>query len=186
MYRAVAWLAGHEGVDLNDESAVAELARTATLGVNSSVHVNGHDVTRLIRTPEMDRAAAIVARHPRVRAVLVERQRAYGAGGGIVMEGRDIGSIVFPDADVKIYLDASADERARRRATDASHAVGRSNQAIEAVADDLAARDASDRTRPVSPLTKAADAVYIDTTGVSIDEVVSQVLQIIAGSMTGK
>src|SRR5688572_11575880 len=111
MYRAIAWLAGHDGIDLHSEDLVAELARSARLDVNGTVQVNGHDVTSAIRTPEIDRAAAVVARHPTVRAVLVQRQREYGRDGGIVMEGRDIGSVVFPDADVKIYLDASPDER---------------------------------------------------------------------------
>ena len=107
MYRAVAWLAGHDGVDLDDPLAVAGLATSADLEVNGTVLINGHDVTTAIRTPEIDRAAAIVARHARVRAVLVERQRAYGRDGGIVMEGRDIGSVVFPNADLKIFRDAS-------------------------------------------------------------------------------
>src|SRR5262245_34670904 len=123
MYRAIAWLAGHDGLDLQDEALVADLAGAATLEVNSIVRVNGHDVTSAIRTPEMDRAAAVVARHPKVRAALVKRQRSYGQDGGVVMEGRDIGSVVFPDADVKIYLDASPNERARRRATDEAHAI---------------------------------------------------------------
>jgi len=180
MYRAIAWLAGHDGVDLHNEERIAALASSARLDVNGTVHVNGHDVTSAIRTPEIDRAAAVVARHPAVRAVLVRRQRDYGRDGGIVMEGRDIGSVVFPDADVKIYLDASADERARRRATDDAHAIGRGGTAVESIADALAARDASDRTRSVSPLTQAEDAVYIDTTGVPITDVVEQVMGIIA------
>ena len=120
MYRAVAWLAGHEGVDLDDGEAVALLASSAEIDVNSLVKINGHDVTSAIRTPAIDRAAAIVARHPPVRAVLVTRQRAYGERGGVVMEGRDIGSVVFPHADVKVFLDASAEERARRRTHDAT------------------------------------------------------------------
>ena len=124
MYRAVAWLAAHDGINLDREHVVAAVARSATLTVNDTVTINGHDVTAAIRTPEIDRAAAIVSRHPEVRAVLVERQRAYGREGGIVMEGRDIGSVVFPDADVKVYLDASPDERARRRAGDVAHALG--------------------------------------------------------------
>ncbi len=128
MYRAIAWLAGHDGIDLEDELSVADLARRATLEVNGAINVNGHDVTRAIRTPEMDRAAAVVARHPAVRAILVQRQRAYGREGGIVMEGRDIGSVVFPNADVKIYLDASPDERARRRATDEAHAISQARR----------------------------------------------------------
>jgi len=178
MYRAVAWLAGHDGVDLDDPAAVATLAASAKLEVNGTVFINGHDVTAAIRTPEIDRAAAIVARHARVRGVLVERQRAYGRDGGIVMEGRDIGSVVFPDADLKIFLDASPEERARRRARDESRAPH--DMAEESIAQELAARDTSDRTRTVSPLTRAADAVYLDTTGTSIDDVVTRVLDLIA------
>ena len=177
MYRAVAWLAGHDGVDLDDPAAVATLAASAKLEVNGTVFINGHDVTAAIRTPEIDRAAAIVARHARVRGVLVERQRAYGRDGGIVMEGRDIGSVVFPDADLKIFLDASPEERARRRARDESRAPH--DMAEESIAQELAARDTSDRTRTVSPLTRAADAVYLDTTGTSIDDVVTRVLSLI-------
>jgi cytidylate kinase len=179
MYRAIAWLAEHDGVDLHDEDLLAALASSASLEVNGTVQVNGHDVTSAIRTPEIDRAAAVVARHPAVRAALVRRQRDYGREGGIVMEGRDIGSVVFPDADVKIYLDASPDERARRRATDEAHAIGRGVTGLESVADALAARDALDRTRTVSPLTQADDAVYIDTTGVAIADVVARVLAIV-------
>jgi cytidylate kinase len=177
MYRAVAWLAGREGVDLDDAAAVATMASAAVIDVNGTVVINGLDVTHAIRTPEIDRAAAIVARHPPVRAVLVERQRAYGREGGIVMEGRDIGSVVFPNADLKIYLDASPEERARRRATDASRAPR--GDAAASVAEELAARDSSDRTRTVSPLTRADDAVYVDTTGTAIEEVVRQVLELI-------
>ena len=117
MYRAVAWLAGTTASISTTKACMAALAQLArALDVNGTVRVNGHDVTRAIRTPEIDRAAAVVARHPAVRAALVRRQRDYGRDGGVVMEGRDIGSVVFPDADVKIYLDASPDERARRRA----------------------------------------------------------------------
>ena len=179
MYRAIAWQALRDSVDLHDEATVTDLARRALLDLDHRVRVNGQDVTDAIRTPEIDRAAAIVARHPQVRAVLVERQRAYGHGGGIVMEGRDIGSVVFPDADVKIFLDASPEERARRRSTDEAHAIGRGVTGLESVADALAARDASDRTRAVSPLTKAADAVYVDTTGVPITDVVTKVMEIV-------
>jgi cytidylate kinase len=179
MYRAVAWLAGHLGVDLQDEAAVARLAAEAVLEVDTRVSVNGHDVTIAIRTPEMDSAAAVVARHPRVRAALVERQRAYGRDAGVVMEGRDIGTAVFPSADVKFYLDATPEERARRRANDSAHAMSRDGRGMASVAGDLAARDSSDRTRVASPLTKADDAIYVDTTGVPVDDVVAQVLEIV-------
>ena len=125
----------------------------------------------------------MVARHPAVGAVLVRRQRDYGRDGGVVMEGRDIGSVVFPDADVKIYLDASPDERARRRATDEAHAVGRGVTGLETIADALAARDTLDRTRTASPLTQAAGAVYFDTTGVPIDTVVERVMEIVEAKL---
>jgi cytidylate kinase len=119
MYRALAWKALHDGLDLADEAAVAAAAERATFDLEQGrVGIDGHDVASAIRTPEMDRAATQVARHPAVRRVLVARQRGYGAAGAVVMEGRDIGTVVFPDADVKIYLDASPEERARRRATD--------------------------------------------------------------------
>lgn len=176
MYRAVAWKACHEGLDLDDEEAVAAIARDARFDLEHGTFIDGHDVTAAIRTPAIDQAAAIVARHPPVRAALVERQRRLGEHGGIVMEGRDIGSVVFPDADVKVYLDASPDERARRRAADAAHGAGRAAGAVDTVAQALEARDRSDRTRTVSPLTQAADAVYLDTTGVPIEEVVERVM----------
>src|SRR5436309_3137474 len=178
MYRAVGWKALREGVALDDEAAVGALAARARIVVGDGVvSIDGSDVTRAIRTPEIDRAAAAVARLPRVRAVLVERQRALGAGGAIVMEGRDIGSVVFPDADVKIYLDAAPDERARRRAADPAHSGGPST--VADVATLLRTRDAIDRTRTASPLYAAKDAVVIDTTGKSVDEVVREVISVI-------
>jgi CMP/dCMP kinase len=178
MYRAVAWAARQQGLPLVDDAAVADLASHVEMSMeDGAVIVDGVDVTRAIRTPEMDLAAAAVARMPRVRAVLVERQRALGRSGGVVMEGRDIGTVVFPDADVKIYLDASPDERARRRAADPAH--GGSPKALADVATALAARDQSDQTRAASPLTIAPDAVVVDTTGVSVDDVVERVLRIV-------
>jgi cytidylate kinase len=141
------------------------------------VFVDGADVTRAIRTPEIDRAAAAVARLPRVRAELVARQRAMGADGGIVMEGRDIGTVVFPGADVKVYLDASPEERARRRALDPAHSGGPT--AVAEVATALTARDELDRTRSASPLYAAPDASVIDTTGKPVAQVVEEVLEVV-------
>jgi cytidylate kinase len=178
MYRAVAWQAREGGVNLADAEAVARVARDAALEVNARVTIDGHDVTDAIRTPAIDEAAAIVAQHQAVRAVLVARQRRYGPGGGIVMEGRDIGSVVFPDAEVKVYLDAEPGERARRRSADAAHAAGRAI-GRDGVAEALEVRDRIDRTRQVSPLKMAADAVYIDTTGLTIPEVVSRVMALV-------
>jgi cytidylate kinase len=178
MYRAVAWKALREQVPLHDEEQVAGLAAQSRIHVDASnVRIDDCDVTRLIRTPEIDRAAASVARLPKVRDVLVAQQRAIGDGGGIVMEGRDIGTVVFPQADVKIYLDASADERARRRAADPAHSGG--PQTVADVATALAERDRSDSTRAASPLYAAADAIVIDTTGKPIAQVVDEVLRVV-------
>jgi cytidylate kinase len=180
MYRAVAWKAVQEQLELTDEQAIAALASRATIVVGDGViTVDGQDVRAAIRTPEIDAAAAAVARQPRVRQVLIAQQREMGAQGGVVMEGRDIGTVVFPDAQVKIYLDASPDERARRRASDPAHAVGQGGTAVHDVASALAARDRSDSTRAVSPLAVAADAVVIDTTGVPIHEVVERVMALL-------
>jgi cytidylate kinase len=178
MYRAVGWKANQDGVPLDDEQAVAALASRSTINVaDAAVSIDGHDVTRAIRTPEIDRAAASVARLPTVRAILVDQQRGYGKDGGIVMEGRDIGTVVFPNADVKVYLDASPEERARRRASDPAHSGG--PRAVSDVATLLTARDESDRTRKVSPLYAAPDAIVVDTTGKSIDDVVAEVLAVV-------
>lgn len=179
MYRAVAWKAQHDGIDLDNEPAVAALAGRASIEqLDGVITIDGHDVTTAIRTPAIDHAAASVARLAAVRTILVARQRALGAGGRVVMEGRDIGTVVFPQADVKVYLDASEEERARRRAGDPAHTSGRT-AGIAAVQSDLQARDRSDSTRPVAPLTLAEDAVYIDTTGMPVDEVVTRVMKIV-------
>jgi cytidylate kinase len=178
MYRAVGWKALRQQLALDNEEAVARLADASVLEVSeAAVRIDGLDVTRAIRTPEIDRAAAAVARLPSVRAVLVARQRALSAEGGLVMEGRDIGTVVFPQADVKIYLDASAEERARRRAADPAHSGGPA--AIADVASALTARDESDRTRTTSPLYAAEDAAIVDTTGKPVEQVVAEVIAII-------
>lgn len=178
MYRAVAWRAQQDHVSFDDESALARLAGQLTIeATDGTVRVDGVDIGNAIRNPEVDRGAARVARDPGVRAALVAKQRRIGEGGGVVMEGRDIGTVVFPDADVKIFLEASPEERARRRVHDQAH--NGSRDAVQ-VASDMAARDRSDRTRAVSPLTAAADATVIDTTSLSIDEVVASVLAVVA------
>jgi cytidylate kinase len=180
MYRAVAWKANQEHIDLTNEEATADAARRAVIVVGDGVAiVDGHDVARAIRTPEIDAAAAAVARQPRVREILIAQQRAMGSGGGIVMEGRDIGTVVFPRADLKIYLDASPEERARRRAYDPAHALSAGTASVGDVATALEARDLSDRTRATSPLTVADDAELIDTTNLSIQEAITRVLDLV-------
>jgi CMP/dCMP kinase len=178
MYRAVGWQALHGGIALEDEARVAGVAERVRIEmIGTTTSVDGVDVTRAIRTPEIDRAAASVARLPAVRAILVARQRELAADGGIVMEGRDIGTVVFPQADVKIYLDASAEERARRRAHDPAHHGG--PETVADVATLLTERDRLDTTRAASPLYAAADAVVVDTTGKQVAEVVAEVMEIV-------
>ena len=179
MYRAVAWLARQRGIPVDDEAALAELAGTVPFDLEDGrVTIDGHDVASAIRTSDMDLAASTVAKLPRLRAVLVARQQQMGEGGRVVMEGRDIGSVVFPNAEVKIFLDASPEERAKRRAFDPAHTG--STIDLVAVAREIRARDARDSTRAASPLVTAADAVVIDTTGRSVDDVVQQVLGLAA------
>lgn len=174
MYRGVAWRAIADGVPFDDPGALTALAeRLAIEASGPSVRVDGVDISGEIRTPEIDRGASRVARVPGVRAALVAQQRRLGAGGGVVMEGRDIGTVVFPTADVKIYLDASVEERARRRLHDEGRQEARD---AAQVASEMAARDESDRTREVAPLAVAADAHLVDTTSLSIDQVVERVL----------
>jgi cytidylate kinase len=178
MYRAVAWKAAHDGLPLDDDAQVSALARRADYRqVDGRITIDGHDVTREIRTPAIDKAAASVARLPQVREVLVGQQRNLGNGGAVVMEGRDIGTVVFPHADVKFYIDASPEERARRRAADPAHSGSQSSLAN--LQSDMVARDKSDSTRTVAPLARADDAIYIDTTSLPIDEVVEQVLKLV-------
>ncbi|HJZ71915.1 MAG TPA: (d)CMP kinase [Vicinamibacterales bacterium] len=180
MYRAVGWKALRDGVPMDDEHAVAAVAAAPMEISDTRVAIDGRDVTRDIRTPEIDRAATSVARLPRVRAVLVARLREMGSEGQIVMEGRDIGTVVFPNADVKVYLDAAPEERARRRASDPAHTGGPA--AVADVKTLLAERDRMDSTRAASPLYAAADAVVVDTTGKSVDEVVREVMRVIRES----
>jgi cytidylate kinase len=179
MYRAVAWRAQQLGLDLDDEDAVLAVVQAALIEADGSrVVIDGTDVSAAIRTPDIDRATTRVARLPRVRAELVARQRALAEQGPLVMEGRDIGTVVFPAAAVKIYLDASADERARRRAHDPAQSAAQT-QDLARIAEAMQRRDENDRTRQASPLSVAADATVVDTTGIPASRVVDQVLAIV-------
>lgn len=178
MYRAVAWKALQDGLPLDEDEVVSRLAEQADIvQQDGRTTIAGHDVTSEIRTPAIDKAATSVARLPHVREALVRRFRELGGGGAVVMEGRDIGTVVFPDADLKFYIDASPEERARRRASDPAHTGGQGS--LELVQSDIAARDQSDSTRSVAPLARANDAIYIDTTTMPIEAVVTQVLKLV-------
>jgi cytidylate kinase len=163
MYRAVAWAALDRGIEPADWSSVAELAHGLTITIGERVEADGTDITEAIRGPLVNGAVSAVAANPEVRTVLVQRQRQWVAerGGGIV-EGRDIGSVVFPRADIKIYLTASADERARRRPEEGADAVAR--------------RDRLDSTRDASPLEVAEGARIIDTTDRPVEDIVEEVV----------
>lgn len=172
MYRAVAFAAIRRGIDPEDFDRVAELARQVDLEVGDSVKVDGADATIEIRSPEVTRAVSVVAANPAVRAELVARQREWAsAHGGGVVEGRDIGTVVFPGADVKVYLTADDKERASRRSKEML------DLQYDQVAADIARRDHADSTRAASPLSVAADAVVLDTTGLGVDAAVSTVLE---------
>ena len=169
MYRALTWLALERGVALDDEAALAALARENPVDLGADrVEIGGHDVTALIRSARVDREVSTVARHPAVRAVLRARQREVAAQGDSVLEGRDTGSVVCPDADVKVYLVAEEAERARRRAAE-QPGTGRN---------DLRRRD----ERDASQLAPAPDAIRIDTTLLTADDVVDRIAGLVAAA----
>jgi cytidylate kinase len=182
MYRAVGWKAIRDGVDPGDEAALARLCERTevTIGHNASgqrVFVNGADVSGEIRTPEMGMMASAVSRSPAVRARLLTLQRSLGARGGVVMDGRDIGTVVFPDADLKFFLDASAEERGRRRYREL-RAKGM-NVDLAAITEEIRARDHQDSNREHAPLRKAPDSRYVDSSEMTIDEVVAEMLRFV-------
>jgi cytidylate kinase len=181
MYRAVALWAGRQGTAYDDQLNLTQLAIAADIDLRpEGVFLNGEDVSRAIRTPEIAAAASQVAAVPGVRRALVEKQRAFGARQSVVMEGRDIATNVFPDAQVKIFLDASAEVRAHRRVAEAGGDPAR-------VARDIADRDQRDRTRAEAPLLQAPDATYLDTSHLAPDAVVEEILRLIrARTSNGK
>ena len=175
MYRAVALWALRANVALSDMHRLEQLANAAHIEFapgGGRVLLNDEDVTSAIRTPEISQAASEVSLVPAVRRALVQKQREIGEQVSIVMEGRDIGTVVFPDATVKIFLDAVPEERATRRANEVALPP-------EIVERQIRERDQRDRGRSESPLVQAPDAVYVDTTGLSIDEVEAAILKII-------
>jgi cytidylate kinase len=186
MYRAVTWLALKGGVPVQDEASVTTLAEQSTLdirppsqmdGRNCDILAEGVDVTWEIRRPEVDANVSLVSSYRGVRRALGAQQRRIGLRGGVVMVGRDIGTVVLPEAELKIYLDASAEERARRRYLEI---LGRGEQAdYQAILKAMRRRDRIDSTRALSPLRPAEDAVRIDSDGMDVEVVVKMVMQLV-------
>ena len=181
MYRALALKALEQQVALDDAEALRELSASSVIeleprGEGNRVLLNGHDVSQRIREADVTLAASQVSAHPPVRQVMVARQRELGANGGVVMEGRDIGTAVFPNADIKIFLDADPSVRVERRVQQNG---SRSEEEAKKVQAEIAARDQRDRTRAASPLVPAADAVIVDTTHKTIDQVVDEIVKIV-------
>ena len=175
MYRAITLSALRRGVDPGDESALDKVAREARLVASGrSIELDGEDVTEQIRDADVTRAVPVVAAHPAVRAALVVRQREAARMRDVVMEGRDIGSVVVPDALVKVFLTASLEERARRRSEELG--IDASGESLSGMQARIEARDAADSRRETSPLQRAPDAVEIDTTGRSIEEITDEIV----------
>lgn len=185
MYRAVALAALQAGIPAGDTEALSDLAQNLEISLgcgedgSTRVYLNGRDVSREIRTPEVSRFVSRVAEVPGVRLYLTEKQRSLAASGRVVMEGRDIGTVVLPDADRKFYLTATVQERARRRYAEA--AGQGHNISLEEQINDILSRDERDASRGVAPLLQAPDAVMIDTTGKSPVQVVEIILALVHG-----
>lgn len=183
LYRAVALLAGERGVGWGDGEALARLVLESRIELGTDdrgatkLAVNGRDRSGEIRTPEISRGASAVSRHAAVRAALLGVQRELGADGGVVLEGRDIGTVVFPDAEVKVFLTAAPEVRARRR-YDELAARGDPATYEETLAE-VIARDRRDETRDVAPLRRARDAVEVDTSDMGVEEVVDRLIRLV-------
>jgi CMP/dCMP kinase len=185
LYRSVALAAGRRGIDFTDLPALGELARALAgraairfapgAGVEQRVLLDGEDVSELIRTQQIGQGASTVSAVPEVRAALLDMQRAAGAEGGVVLEGRDVGTVVFPDAEAKFFLTASAEVRARRRFEELR---ARGTPAdLEQVRSEVTERDRRDSERAVAPLRQADDAVLVDSSELAIDEVVRRIVE---------
>ena len=185
MYRALALKAIEESVSLDDEAALAALARGSRIelepqGDGNRVRLDGRDVSQRIRQQDVTDAASRVSVHPAVREWMVARQREMGVQGGVIMEGRDIGTKVFPDAEVKVFLDAAPEVRGERRFRQQPGAAAPPQEVLK----ELRERDLRDRSRSHSPLVPAPDAVVIDSSALSLDQVVARVEGLVASKLT--
>ena len=185
MYRAAAWAAVNAGLDIHDEAAVSELDGKIKIeikkpsvddGRSNDIFVDGQDVTWEIRKDYVNNNVSQVSTYKQVRKILTEQQRQFGKKGSVVMVGRDIGTVVLPDADLKIFLIASAEERARRRYEEDMNRKGRAN--YQQILDNMIQRDETDSSRKVAPLVAAKDAVEVITDGKSKDTVVEEIYQL--------
>jgi len=183
MYRAVALWALRQGMDTNDRHRMEQLAIAAEIQFDHwKINLNGEDVSEAVRAPEVASGASRVAAIPGVRRAMVAKQRAIAEQTSVVMEGRDIGTVVFPNADVKIFLDAKTDERVRRRLSEEQDKGTILDAA--ALAKEIDDRDRRDTTRADSPLAQAPDAVYLDSTRLSLEEVEEAILKIVRARVT--
>ncbi|HDR7911549.1 TPA: (d)CMP kinase [Bacillus wiedmannii] len=184
MYRTITYAALEQKVDIENEEKLMEVVKNVNIefqqGENTQlVFLNGQDVSEVIRTPEVTNRVSIVAKHRLVREEMVRRQQELAEKGGVVMDGRDIGTHVLPDAEVKIFMLASVEERAERRHLENINKGFDSN--LEQLKKEIAQRDKLDSEREVSPLKKADDALELDTTSLSIEEVVQEIMSIVSG-----
>jgi len=180
MYRAITLKALQNGIDLEDENALVKLAKESKINFDdggSRLILDGIDVSQEIRSPEVDRNISTVVKHPHLRGIMVKQQQDINKQGNAVSEGRDLTTVVFPNADVKIYLDASLEERTKRRYGELKQKGYDLN--VNQVQNDTANRDESDKTREHGPLRLAQDAILLDTTDMTIEQVVESILEIV-------
>ena len=182
MYRSVTWAVLHNHIDVNNQKAVEALLPELDLTMEASddsckVFIAGQDVTDFIRTPQVNNAVSIVASYKGVRQYLVERQRLMAEAGGVILDGRDIGSVVLPNAELKIYLTASVEARAMRRYLEVKGTVNQ--QTLEDIKDSVKQRDDMDKNRKESPLIQVEDAVLVDSSEMTFDETVEHILHLV-------
>ena len=182
MYRSVTWAVLHNHIDVNNQTAVEALLPELDLTMEASddsckVFIAGQDVTNFIRTPQVNNAVSIVASYKGVRQYLVERQRLMAEAGGVILDGRDIGSVVLPNAELKIYLTASVEARAMRRYLEVKGTVN--EQTLEDIKESVMQRDDMDKNRKESPLIQVEDAVLVDSSEMTFDETVERILHLV-------
>jgi cytidylate kinase len=184
MYRSVAWKILQKNTSLKDEDAVADIASKIQIELVSGkngqlVFVDGENITDQLKVEEISRGAAIVAAQPKIRKIMTTKQRKLGKQGMVVMDGRDIGTVVFPKAEKKFFLDADPKERGRRRFVELKEKDQAKNANISTIIEQVVQRDHEDRNRKIAPLKQAKDAMLIDTTNLSIDQVVKEIIKTI-------